>query len=236
MEEAKSWSWCYCSTTAYDFAPRTIFGWLRNRNSVYITVPYANAPLSTLSTEHSSCSSVHYQTASDLWTHVEKAKLAESIRTTELHQRCDTLLPLKLEKKKNKKTIHEICSKGNQIYLCLKSVWCVTWSFNYARGTLPRGGKEINLDCGIINCKAIVPSTKPISYPFAVCSKALYKLKWVFFYLIIVFIYMNSKDIRKFCFISKQSHAFKFSCLSLNFSWLNQCRLFEAETRNRGSC
>ena len=84
-------------------------------------------------------------------------------------------------KKKNKKTIHEICSKGNQIYLCLKSVWCVTWSFNYARGTLPRGGKEINLDCGIINCKAIVPSTKPISYPFAVCSKALYKLKWVFF-------------------------------------------------------
>ena len=85
------------------------------------------------------------------------------------------------KKKTKTKTIHEICSKGNQIYLCLKSVWCVTWSFNYARGTLPRGGKEINLDCGIINCKAIVPSTKPISYPIAVCSKALYKLKWVFF-------------------------------------------------------
>lgn len=140
------------------------------------------------------------------------------------------------KKKTKKKQSTKSASKEIRFYLCLKSVWCVTWSFNYARGTLPRGGKEINLDCGIINCKAIVPSTKPISYPIAVCSKALYKLKWVFFYLIIVFIYMNSKDIRKFCFISKQSHAFKFSCLSLNFSWLNQCRLFEAETRNRGSC
>ena len=141
-----------------------------------------------------------------------------------------------LKKKKKKKTIHEICFKGNQILslfeigmMCDMIVQLCSWHSS-ARG------KEINLDCGIINCKAIVPSTKPISYPIAVCSKALYKLKWVFFYLIIVFIYMNSKDIRKFCFISKQSHAFKFSCLSLNFSWLNQCRLFEAETRNRGSC
>ena len=85
------------------------------------------------------------------------------------------------KKKKKKKQSTKSASKEIRFYLCLKSVWCVTWSFNYARGTLPRGGKEINLDCGIINCKAIVPSTKPISYPFAVCSKALYKLKWVFF-------------------------------------------------------
>ena len=85
------------------------------------------------------------------------------------------------KKKKNKKQSTKSASKEIRFYLCLKSVWCVTWSFNYARGTLPRGGKEINLDCGIINCKAIVPSTKPISYPIAVCSKALYKLKWVFF-------------------------------------------------------
>lgn len=83
--------------------------------------------------------------------------------------------------KKKKKQSTKSASKEIRFYLCLKSVWCVTWSFNYARGTLPRGGKEINLDCGIINCKAIVPSTKPISYPIAVCSKALYKLKWVFF-------------------------------------------------------
>ena len=85
------------------------------------------------------------------------------------------------KKKKKKKQSTKSASKEIRFYRCLKSVWCVTWSFNYARGTLPRGRKEINLDCGIINCKAIVPSTKPISYPFAVCSKALYKLKWVFF-------------------------------------------------------
>lgn len=85
------------------------------------------------------------------------------------------------KKKTKKKQSTKSASKEIRFYLCLKSVWCVTWSFNYARGTLPRGGKEINLDCGIINCKAIVPSTKPISYPIAVCSKALYKLKWVFF-------------------------------------------------------
>ena len=85
------------------------------------------------------------------------------------------------KKKKKKKQSTKSASKEIRFYLCLKSVWCVTWSFNYARSTLPRGGKEINLDCGIINCKAIVPSTKPISYPIAVCSKALYKLKWVFF-------------------------------------------------------
>ena len=85
------------------------------------------------------------------------------------------------KKTKNKKQFTKSASKEIRFYRCLKSVWCVTWSFNYARGTLPRGRKEINLDCGIINCKAIVPSTKPISYPFAVCSKALYKLKWVFF-------------------------------------------------------
>lgn len=85
------------------------------------------------------------------------------------------------KKKQKQKQSTKSASKEIRFYRCLKSVWCVTWSFNYAHGTLPRGGKEINLDCGIINCKAIVPSTKPISYPFAVCSKALYKLKWVFF-------------------------------------------------------